>query len=36
MNWWSSLRQRYTVSADPLRTQRRIELVALLLGFCDG
>ena len=33
MNWWLPLRQRYTASADPLRTQRRIELVALLLGL---
>jgi hypothetical protein len=27
------LRERYTQSADPLRTQRRLELVALLLGL---
>ena len=30
---WRALRERYTQSADPLRTQRRLELVALLLGL---
>ena len=33
MNGWQALRDRYAVSADPLCTQRRIELVALLLGL---
>ena len=30
---WRALRERYAQSADPLRTQRRLELVALLLGL---
>jgi len=30
---WRALRGRYTQSADPLRTQRRLELAALLLGL---
>lgn len=33
MSAWESLRARYAESADPLRTQRRIELVAVLLGL---
>ncbi len=33
MSGWRALRERYTQSADPLRTQRRLELVALLLGL---
>lgn len=30
---WRALRDRYTQSADPLRTQRRLELAVLLLGL---
>ena len=33
MSRWQALRDRYSVSAGPLRTQRRIELVALVLGL---
>lgn len=32
MTGWRALRERYAVTADPLRTQRRLELVALLLA----
>ncbi|MCB1679316.1 MAG: hypothetical protein KDI16_11605 [Halioglobus sp.] len=33
MRWPDGLRGRYTVAADPLRSQRRIELALLLLGL---
>ena len=33
MSWLHSIGQRYRVSEDPLRTLRRIELIALLLGL---
>lgn len=33
MNWLDALRKRYTVAADPLRTQRRLELAALVMGL---
>ncbi len=33
MKWLSALRARYRVTEDPLRTVRRIELAALLLGL---
>ncbi len=33
MNWLRQLSGRYRVGDDPLRTLRRIELVALLLGL---
>ncbi len=33
MNWLSSIRGRYRVGEDPLRTLRRIELLAVLLGL---
>ena len=33
MSWLGAVRNRYLVTADPLRTQRRIELLALLLGL---
>lgn len=33
MSWFAGLRDRYAVAADPLRTQRRIELLVLLLGL---
>lgn len=32
MSYWQAIRSRYAVTADPLRTQRRIELVAVSLG----
>lgn len=31
MSVWNTLRERYSVSANPLRTERRLELVLLLL-----
>ena len=36
MNPWSFLRERYTVTSDPLRSERRIELalLVLVLLFC--
>ena len=36
MNPWGALRDRYTVAGDPLRTERRVELVAVVLAllFC--
>ena len=33
MSWLGAIRQRYAVSTDPLRTQRKIELVLLLLAL---
>ena len=33
MSWLRKLGSRYRVGDDPLRTLRRIELVALLLGL---
>lgn len=33
MSRWKSIVNRYRVSEDPLRTLRRIELLALLLGL---
>jgi hypothetical protein len=33
MNWLQGIRNRYRVSDDPLRTLRRIELLAVLLGL---
>ena len=36
MNPWSFLRERYTVTSDPLRSERRIELVVLVLAVLFG
>ena len=33
MNWLTRIGSRYRVSGDPLRTLRRIELIAVLLGL---
>ena len=33
MSWLQVMRNRYRVTADPLRTQRAVELLALLLGL---
>ena len=33
MSWLQAIGGRYRVSEDPLRTLRRIELLAVLLGF---
>ncbi|MEE4144974.1 MAG: hypothetical protein V2I26_09250 [Halieaceae bacterium] len=33
MSWLRTVRERYRVNGDPLRTLRRIELVAVLLGL---
>jgi hypothetical protein len=33
MSWFGAIRGRYGVTTDPLRTQRKIELVVLLLGL---
>jgi hypothetical protein len=33
MSWVGAIRKRYAVTTDPLRTQRRIELVLLFLGM---
>ena len=33
MTWLSTVRERYSVTTNPLRSERKIELIALLLGL---